>query len=91
LKILLICYGNWKFELLESNQILFFIKRKLKIATIKENRLSSYNRRLEKIATSLPVAVVKIGITGDPGCGSGYEQITTTATACTPLIYDAMI
>jgi hypothetical protein len=41
-----------------------------------------------KTATGLPVAVavVKIGITEDPGCGNGYEQISVTATACTPLV-----
>jgi hypothetical protein len=33
---------------------------------------------LVKAATglSVAVAVVKIKITGDPGCDSGYEQIT---------------
>jgi len=42
---------------------------------------------LVKITTDRPVlvAVVKISITGDPGCGSGYEQITVAATSCTPL------
>jgi hypothetical protein len=34
----------------------------------------------------LPVVVIKIGITEDPDCGSGYDQITATATTCRPLM-----
>jgi hypothetical protein len=43
---------------------------------------------LEKTTIGRPVvvAVVKIRIIGDPGCGSGYEQITVTATGCTTLV-----
>jgi hypothetical protein len=49
---------------------------------------------LIKTATGLPVTVVivKIGITGDLGCGSGYEQITAIATATAyTLLYNTSI
>jgi predicted transcriptional regulator len=43
---------------------------------------------LVKTATGRPVtvAVVKIGITGDPGYGSDYVLITATAIGCTSLV-----
>jgi len=61
----------------------FFLQKKKKF----KNSTKKKKWRLIKTATDRPiaVAVVKIGITGDPGCGSGYEQITVTSTSCTPL------
>jgi hypothetical protein len=31
--------------------------------------------------------VIKIGITGYPRCGCGYEEIIVATTGCTPLPY----
>jgi len=45
---------------------------------------------LVKIVTGLPVAVIKIAITGDPSCGCGYELITATATDYTPIIHPSV-
>jgi hypothetical protein len=64
----------------------FFFLNKIKWNEIEKinNKIKSDNRRLVKIVTGRPVtvAIVKIWITGDSNCCSGYEQIITTVIGC---------